>query len=119
MTNWQTCSYPTLMALQNDAAKTSLWRSTTIITPRFNGYVTTQNKGKNHVPSPFYKRPQGNYFGENSHVSYGSFGGNGNKGSSSNKGPWDQFKDAKANFKIRAKLYILGINVKQREVLLA
>jgi hypothetical protein len=33
MTNWHTGKYATLMDLQNDAAKNSLWRSSTIITP--------------------------------------------------------------------------------------
>jgi hypothetical protein len=34
MTNWQTGKYATLMDLQNVVANNSLWRSSTMITPR-------------------------------------------------------------------------------------
>jgi uncharacterized protein YbdZ (MbtH family) len=46
MTNWQTGKYDTLMALQNDAAKNSLWRSSAVITPRSGGWNSHHNKGK-------------------------------------------------------------------------
>ncbi len=66
MTNWQTSKCPTLMDLQNDASHNSLWHSTTLlITPRPCGIATTLNMGKNHVPAPSYKRPQGNLFEQN------------------------------------------------------
>ena len=45
MTNWQTSKYAPLVDLQNDAAKNSLWRSSTIITPRSGGSTSHHDKG--------------------------------------------------------------------------
>ena len=45
MINWQTVKYVTLIELQNDVAKNSLWRSSTIITPRLGGSNSHHNKG--------------------------------------------------------------------------
>ena len=45
MTNWQTGKYATLMELQTDAAKNSLWRSSTVITPRTGSSSSHHNKG--------------------------------------------------------------------------
>jgi hypothetical protein len=94
------------MALHNDVAKNSLWPSTTVITPRFGGFATTQNKGKNHNPSPSYKRPRLNHFQQNMHGSHGNFGDNANKDVSSSMGMWGKLKDAKVGFKTRANPYI-------------
>jgi len=58
MTNWQTDKYATLMKLQNDAPISSLWRSSTIITPRCAGSNTHQNKGKSPMMQPTSKRHQ-------------------------------------------------------------
>jgi hypothetical protein len=63
------------------------------------GSNTHQNKGKNHVTQPNFKRPQQSNFGQNTFGSHGSFGSSGHKGASNSKGPWGQSKDAKANFK--------------------
>jgi hypothetical protein len=52
MTNWQTGKYATLMDLQNDAVKNSLWRSSTIITPRTGGSNFHHGKGKAPMPPP-------------------------------------------------------------------
>ena len=46
MTNWQTGKYATLMELHNDAAKNSLWRSSTIITPRSSASNSHHSKSK-------------------------------------------------------------------------
>jgi hypothetical protein len=56
MTNWQTGKYATLIDLQNDGAKNSLWRSSTIITPRTGGYNSHHGKGKAPMPPPMSKR---------------------------------------------------------------
>ncbi len=64
MTNPQTGKYAILMALQNDAAKNILWRSSTRITPRFDGPGTQQNKGKSPMTPQTFNRPQPNHFGQ-------------------------------------------------------
>jgi hypothetical protein len=45
MTNWEACKYESLLTLQNDAAKNSLWRSTALNIPRNSSFITTQNNG--------------------------------------------------------------------------
>ena len=107
MTNWQACKYPTMIALQNDAAKNRLWRSGAVTTPRSGSYVTTQNRGKPPPPPPPFKRPQEH----NRYDSHGNFENNDSKCAFSNKGQWGQPKDAKACFKSPSKLYIPDINV--------
>jgi hypothetical protein len=46
------------MELQNDVAKNSLWRSSTIITPRSGGSNSHHNKGKAPIMQPTSKRDQ-------------------------------------------------------------
>ena len=103
MSNWQSSKYATLMALQTDDAKNSLWRSSTVITPRSGGSSSHQNKGKSPMTQPNFKRPQLSNFGQKNSGSHGSFGGSGQKGASGSKGPWGQSKDDKANFKVSSK----------------
>jgi hypothetical protein len=79
MTSLQARKYDSLIALQNDDAKHSLWRSTAVHTPRSGSFATTKNIGKIFMPTPSYKRPHGS-IGKSSHVNHGSFGGNGSKG---------------------------------------
>ena len=56
MTNWQTGKYATLMELLADAAKNTLWRSSTIITPRLGRSNLHHNKGKAPMMQPTSKR---------------------------------------------------------------
>ena len=58
MTNWQTGRYATPMELQNDAAKISLWHSSTIITPSLGGSNSHHNKGKAPMTQSTSKRHQ-------------------------------------------------------------
>jgi hypothetical protein len=74
MANWQTGKYATLMELQNDAAKNSLWRSSTIITPRSGGSNSHHNKGKAPMAQPTSKRHQPIVFKQKKFDSYGTFG---------------------------------------------
>jgi hypothetical protein len=53
------------MALQTDVAKNSLWRSSTVITPRTGGSNTHHNKGKSPMTKPSFKRPRPSSFGQN------------------------------------------------------
>ena len=55
------------------------------------------------MTQPISKRPQLSNFGQKSSGSLGSFGGSGQKGVSSRKGPWGQSKDDKADFKGSSK----------------
>ena len=84
MTKWQASKYVSLITLQNDAAKNSLWRSAAVNLPRNSSSATTINRGKTHVPMPSYKRPHGN-IGQSSHDSQSSFERNGSKGASGMK----------------------------------
>jgi hypothetical protein len=83
--------------------KNSLWRSSTIITPRFGGSNTHQNKGKSPMPQPTSKRHQRDVYGQNNSGSYGSFGASGSKGIPRTEGSWRHLKDAKAEFKGSSK----------------
>jgi hypothetical protein len=78
------------MALQNDAAKNNLWRSSNVITPKTGGSNTRQNKGKILMTQPSFKRSQPSIFGQNNFGSHGNFGGNAHKGASKSKEPWGQ-----------------------------
>ncbi len=64
MSNWQAGKYATLMALQTDAAKNSLWRSSIVITPGIGDSNSHQNKGKSPMTQPNFKRPQLSNFGQ-------------------------------------------------------
>ena len=90
MTNWQTGKYATLMHLQNDSAKNTLWRSSTIITPRSGGSNSHHNKGKAPMTQPTSKRHQPIVFEQNNSgtCSRGSFEASGRKGISDNMGSW-------------------------------
>jgi len=67
------------MALENDAAKNSLWHSIGVINLKTSNFATTFHKVKGHAVTPPYKRPQGSHKMPVSHGSSGSFGGNGSK----------------------------------------
>jgi hypothetical protein len=111
MTNWHTSKYDSLIALQNDPAKNSLWRSVAVNTPRYGGFTTTQNEGKAPMPTPSSKH----LYGSNNQNNRGSFGGNGSKGASSSKGPWGHLKDAKAYLKVRKSLPFPASTLSARE----
>jgi hypothetical protein len=76
MTNWQAYKYDSLLALHNDAAKNSLWRSVAINIPKNISSTTTQDRSKAPMSMPSYTRPHGN-IGQSSHGSHNNFGGNG------------------------------------------
>ena len=59
MTDWHAGNYDYLIALHNDVAKNSLWRSAFVNIPKNSSSATTHNRGKAHVPKPSYKRPHG------------------------------------------------------------
>jgi hypothetical protein len=86
------------MDLQNDAAKNSLWRSSTIITPRMGGSNSHHGKCKAPMPPPMSKRPQPAGFGQNTFGSHGNFGANNSKGVSNTMKPWGHSKSAKVDF---------------------
>ena len=79
MTNLQASKYESLLTLQNDAAKNSLWHSAAVNIPRNSSSATTQNQGKAPMPISLYKRPHGS-IDQSSHCSHIGFGGNGSKG---------------------------------------
>ena len=99
MTNWQACKNDSLLTLQNDVAKNSLWRSAAVNIPRNSSSATTQNKGKAPMPMPSYTRPHGS-IGQSNHDSHNNFRGNGSKGAFDSKLNWGHLKDAKADFKV-------------------
>ena len=111
MTNWQASNYSSLLALQNDDAKNSLWRSTAGISPSSGSFCTTQNKGMAPMPTPSYKRPHGSV-GQSSRDNHGNFEGNGSKDASGNRGTWGHPKDAKAGCKSPSKSQISDKKVK-------
>ena len=84
MTNEHAVKYDSLLFLQNDAAKNSLWRSAAVNIPRKSSFATTQNMDKAPMPMPSYKRPHG-CIGQSSHGSHNTFGGNGSTGASCSK----------------------------------
>ena len=91
------------MDLQNDDAKNSLWRSSTIITPRTRGSNSHHGKGKAPMPQPTSKRLQPIGFGQNTFSSHGSFGASNSKGVSNTMKSWGHPKNAKADFKGSSK----------------
>ncbi len=103
MFDCQTSKYATLMDLQNDATKNSLWRSSTIITPRMGGSNSHHVKGKAPMPAPMSKRLQPTGFGQNTFGSHGSFGASTSKGVSNTTKLCGHFKSAKADFKESSK----------------
>ena len=98
MTNQHEGKYESLIALQNDAAMNSLWRSAADNIPRNSSSAITQSRGKAHVRMPSYKLSHG-IIGRSCHGNHNNFGGNGSRGSSGNKLTWGHLKDAKAGFK--------------------
>jgi hypothetical protein len=97
MTNWQANKYDSLIALHNDVAKNSLWRSAAVNNPRNSISATTHIRGKAHAPLPSYKSPHGS-IGRSSHGSHNIFGGNESEGAFGSKLTWGHLKDAKAYF---------------------
>ena len=92
MINWQTGKYATLMDLQNDAAKSCLRRSSTIITPRSSGSNSHHGKGKAPMTQPIV-------FGQINSDSHGNFGPSSSKGVLNTMRSWGHPKDAKADLK--------------------
>ncbi len=84
-----------------------------MITPRTGGSSSHQNKGKSPMTQPNFKRPQLSNLGQKKSGSHGSFGGSGQKGASSSKGPWGQSKDDKADFKGPSKPVSFNKNTKR------
>ena len=82
------------MDLQNDVAKKSLWRSSTIITPRTRGSNSNHGKGKAPMAPPTSKRLQSADFGQNTFGNHGSS----SKGVSNTMKSWGRSKSAKANY---------------------
>jgi hypothetical protein len=87
------------MVLQNDAAKNSSWRSSSIITPRMGGYNFHHGKGKAPMLAPMPKRPQTTGFGQNTFGNHGSFEAITSKGVSNNMKLGGHSKSTKADFK--------------------
>jgi len=114
MDTWQAGKYESLITLQNDVVKNSLWRSAAVNIPRNSSSATTQNRSKAHVPMPSYKRPRGN-IGQSSHGSHNNFGGNGSKNASSSKLLRGHLNDAKVDFKSPSKSHITDIKVKHEK----
>ncbi len=84
-----------------------------MITPRYGGSGTHQNKGGNPMTQPKFKRPQPKNFGQNNCGSHRNFGGSGIKGASSNNRPWDHSKDVNADFKGHVKSTSFDMDVKR------
>jgi hypothetical protein len=99
MTNWQSGKYATLMDLQNYDANNSLWRSSTIITPRTGGSNSHHGKGKAAMPPPMSKIPQPACFWQNTFSSHGNFEASSSKDVSNTMKSWGHHKNAKAYFK--------------------
>ena len=114
MTYWQACKYDSLLTLQNDVAKKSLWHSDAVNIPRNSSSATTQNRGRAPMPMPSYKRPHGN-IGQSCFGSHNSFGGNGSKCAFGCKLNWGHLKDAKAYLKIPLKSYNSDKKVKHEK----
>jgi hypothetical protein len=107
MDTWQAGKYESLITLQNDVVKNSLWRSAAVNIPRNSSSATTQNRGKASLLMPSYKRPHGR-IGKSDHGSYMSFGGNGSKGASSNKKTWRHLKMQKQTLKtLRSRTFLI------------
>jgi len=111
--NWHTGKYATLMDMQNDAAKNSLWRSATIITPRTGGSNSHHDKNKAPMPQTPSKRLQPIAFGPNTFGSHGSFGTSSSKGVSNTMKSWGHPKNAKADFKVSSKSVAFDKHVKR------
>ena len=82
MANWEACKHDSLLTLQNEANKNSLWRSAAVNIPRNISSATTLNTGKVHMSMPSYTRPHHGNIDQSSHGSRNTFGGNGSKGAS-------------------------------------
>jgi hypothetical protein len=89
MTNWQSGKYLSIIALQNDAAKNSLWRSTSSLTMSTNNSNSGERKGKGAAFPNNFKKSNG---------SNGSFSSNNNKGFSVTK-KWSKSKDGASGSK--------------------
>ncbi len=73
------------MALQIGAAKNCLWQSSTVITLRYGGSNTQQNKGKSPMTHQKFDRAQPSNFGQNNYGSHGNLVGSGSNGASSTR----------------------------------
>jgi len=113
MTNWHTGKYATLMELQNDVAKNSLWCSSTITTPRFGGSSSHHNKYKGPMTQPTSNRHHSVVYGQNKSNSHGSFGASDSKNISNTKGSWGHPKDAKVVFKGSSKSTTFDTHLKR------
>ena len=59
MTNWQTGKYVSIIDLQNDAAKNSMWRSISALTLRANDNRRGDNRGIRTKFTPSFKKLNG------------------------------------------------------------
>ena len=113
MTNWQTRKYATLMEWQTRAAKNSLWRSSTVITPRSGSSNSHHYKGKAPILQSTSMRHHPNVFKHKTSGSHGSFGASGSKDTSNTLRVWGQPKDTKADFKGSSKYITFGKRLKR------
>ena len=104
MTNWQASKYYSLLTLQNDAAKNSLWHSNVVNISRNSSFATTRNKGKAPMPMPSYKRSHGSIV-QRRHDTHNCFGGSGSTSSFASKLNCGHPKDAKAHSKSPLKSF--------------
>jgi hypothetical protein len=113
MTNWQTGKCATLMELQTDAAKNSLWRSSTVITPRSGSLNSHHNKGKPPMLQSTSKRHHPIVFKHQTTSSHGGFGASGSKDTSNTLRVWGQPKDINADFQGSSKSTTFGKHLKR------
>jgi hypothetical protein len=107
MTKLHARKYDSLIDLQNDATKNSLWRSAAVNTPRNDSFATTHNKSKVTMPMPSYKRPHVK-IGQSNHGSYGSFGGNGSKCAFNSITTWGNLRMQKQTSKVlRSRTFLI------------
>jgi len=112
MTNWETGKCATLMELQTDAAKKSVWRSSTIITPRSSSANSHHNKGKAPMMLLTSKRHHPIVFKQQTPGSHDSFGTSGSKVTPNTLRSWGHLKDAKAYFNGSSKPTTFGKHLK-------
>jgi len=67
MSNWQFSKYMSIIALHNDAAKNSLWRSTSALRLRTNNNNSKDRKRKEAALTPCFKKANGTSGSFNNH----------------------------------------------------
>ena len=102
------------MELQNDVANNSLWRFSTIITPRSGGLNSHHNKGKALMTQPTSKRHQPIIFKQDNSSSHGIFGASDIKGIPNTMESWWHPKNAKSVAKGSSKSNIFDKHFKRK-----